>query len=374
MKITLLVSDMSQNCLGRAYVLGKVLSKRYDVDILGPMFGPEIWSPVDMSELNYRAIPARGFPSFFRSAGSILDEIDGEVVYALKPLLGSFGLSLAAKHHARKPIVLDIDDWELGFAWWNISNQFLKTVASFYSPHWPGWTILLDKLTGMANAVTVSCQFLADRYGGHLVPHVRDIHFLDPSKYDGSHLRRKLGLHNKKVVLFLGTPRPYKGIEDLVEAVQLTQDMDMVVLLVGARHGDPFTQYLADKAEGVLHLIGTRPLSERPLWLSVADMVVLPQRDSLATRGQVPAKIFDAMAMAKPIIATAVSDIPHILEGCGILVPPNDTGALADQIQYLFAHPGEAAELGVNARQVCVQRYSFEAVEITLFEVFSKFE
>jgi glycosyltransferase involved in cell wall biosynthesis len=105
-----------------------------------------------------------------------------------------------------------------------------------------------------------------------------------------------------------------------------------------------------------------RPLSERPYWLSVADMVVLPQRLSSATKGQVPAKIFDAMAMARPIIATAISDIPRILEGCGIVVPPNDPATLADQIQYLIAHPDEAAQLAAEARKVCVQRYSFEAV------------
>jgi len=374
MKVTLLVSDMSQNCLGRAYVLGKILSKRYRVDIVGPMFGRGIWSPIDTDELNYRAIPSGSFPQFFRSAAAVFDELDGEVIYAFKPLLTSFGLSLAAKSLRRKPIVLDIDDWEIGFVRWNASHQLLKTALPVHSPSWPGWTIILNSLTRLADVITVSSEFLQKRYGGYLVPHARDVHFLDPTKYDGSQLRDELGLRHNKVILFLGTPRHHKGIEDLVEAVQLIHNRDVTILLVGADQNETYIQFLIEKAQGALRVVGIRPLSERPYWLSMADMVVIPQRLTSATRGQVPAKIFDAMAMAKPIIATAVSDIPRILEGCGIVVPPQDPLALADRIQYLFAHPDEAALLASEARRVCVQRYSFEAIEPSLFEIFSGFE
>jgi glycosyltransferase involved in cell wall biosynthesis len=374
MKITLLVSDMSTNCLGRAHMLGQVLSKHYNVDIIGPMFGHEIWAPIDKDELDYQAIPAGNFPSFVKSAASILEQIDGDVVYAFKPLLTSFGLSLIARSRLQRPIVLDIDDWEIGFARWNLSHQTLRTLISIYSPSWFWWTLLLDKLTCLADVITVSCHFLSERYGGYLIPHARDVRFLDPAKYDSAHLRNKLRLCGKKIVLFLGTPRSHKGIEDLIEAVQLIRNKDINILLVGADSGNPYVQHLIEKANGVLNVVGTRPLSERPYWLSVADMVVLPQRLSSATKGQVPAKLFDAMAMAKPIVASAVSDIPQILEGCGIVVPPNDPKTLADGIGYLIANPDKAAELGAAARRVCAQRYSLEVIESTLLDIFSKFE
>ena len=46
MKISALCADLSSNCLGRAYLLVKILQRRYDVNIVGPLFGDRIWEPV----------------------------------------------------------------------------------------------------------------------------------------------------------------------------------------------------------------------------------------------------------------------------------------------------------------------------------------
>ncbi len=149
---------------------------------------------------------------------------------------------------------------------------------------------------------------------------------------------------------------------------------DLKVLLVGADVHDPFVRALIMQAGDILHVVGMRPLSERPRWLAMADMVVVPQRASPATGGQVPAKLFDAMAMAKPIVATAVSDVPAILDGCGLVVPPGDIKMLADKIRYILDNPGEAAQLGMAARYKCVQDYSWEAMEKVLLQVFSEYD
>lgn len=79
---------------------------------------------------------------------------------------------------------------------------------------------------------------------------------------------------------------------------------------------------------------------------SITDLVVIPQAERAASHGQVPAKIFDAMAMPKPIIATNVSDIPEILDGCGWIVEPENPRQLAETIQYVFDHPAEAKQKG----------------------------
>ena len=103
------------------------------------------------------------------------------------------------------------------------------------------------------------------------------------------------------------------------------------------------------------------------MYLGAADIVAVPQRQSNDTRGQVPAKIFDAMALGRAVISTPVSMIPEILDGCGVLVPPGNVAALAEAIARLADHPDEAAALGRRARERCVERYSFDAARRVLF-------
>jgi glycosyltransferase involved in cell wall biosynthesis len=123
-----------------------------------------------------------------------------------------------------------------------------------------------------------------------------------------------------------------------------------------------------------VRIIGTQPFEKIPAYIAATDLVVIPSKKNLATIGQVPAKIFDAMAMAKPIIATNVSDLPQILDGCGWIVEPKNPRKLAETIEYVFDHPTEAAEMGQKARQRCIEKYSWDAIEKVLIKIFEKYE
>jgi glycosyltransferase involved in cell wall biosynthesis len=109
-----------------------------------------------------------------------------------------------------------------------------------------------------------------------------------------------------------------------------------------------------------------------PRYLVAADVVAVPQRATTDTLGQVPAKLIDAMALARPVVSTAVSMIPEMLAGCGRVVAPGDVAALADAIRDLLAHPAEAAALGAAARRRCEERYSFRAARAALFPLIER--
>jgi glycosyltransferase involved in cell wall biosynthesis len=68
------------------------------------------------------------------------------------------------------------------------------------------------------------------------------------------------------------------------------------------------------------------------------------------------------MAMAVPVVASRVSDLPSILEGCGTLVEPGDVDGLARELGALLADPQYAATLGRRARERCVAKFSYDAV------------
>src|SRR5207249_11831480 len=76
------------------------------------------------------------------------------------------------------------------------------------------------------------------------------------------------------------------------------------------------------------------PYTQLSRLLAAADVIAIPQLDTEAGRYQMPMKVYDCMTMAKPIVASAVTDLPLVLEGCGRVVPPSDVhlvrGALRD--------------------------------------------
>ena len=97
---------------------------------------------------------------------------------------------------------------------------------------------------------------------------------------------------------------------------------------------------------------------------------VVTQRFETKADMEEAAKIFDAMALAKPVVSTRVSMIPEILEGCGVVVEPGDVRALAGGLRRLLDDPAAAAELGRRARIRCEAQYSFRAARERLFPLF----
>jgi glycosyltransferase involved in cell wall biosynthesis len=387
MKISILSPDLSHNCLGRAYLLAKILQRRYAVEIVGPLYGEGIWEPVRGDEsIPYKHVKIQGK---FRPYGQLLklaSQIEGDVLYASKPLMSSLGVGIRKKLSAKKPLVLDIDDWDLGFiknilagmwlpgrmAYLARSAVWLYSVGSYWN------AFIMEKLVPIADAITVSNSFLHRKFGGTIIPHGRDTEVFDPARFDRDALRQSHGIGlDRKVVMFFGSPRPYKGVEDVIEASGMIRDENVLTVLVGLDRS-PYSQGLQSAGEQTLgprfRTFGEQPFEKVPEFLAMADVVVVPQRENIATQGQVPAKVFDAMAMARPVVATAVSDLPEILDGCGWITEPQNPKKLAEAINSVLQNPLMAEETGRKARKRCIEKYSLHAIEKSMAGVFQKYE
>ena len=372
-KISILCANLSSNALGRAYLLAQVLGRRYEVEILGPIFGEGIWPPCDTGEFNIKSVRGSHFPRFFLAMRELLRQIEGDVVYAVKPRPASFGVGLLAKRLRGMPLVLDIDDWDIeGEYALNRWRRLLGLVARLHNPYASQYLLLMERLIPQADAVTTVSSLLQQRFGGVYVPHGRDTDHLDPARYSGQALRKAWGLDERKIVMFLGTPRPHKGLEELIVALHLLDDLPLTLVIVGVDRNNPYTERLAALGGERVHMLGMQPFVEIPRYLAAADLVALPQRDIPFARAQVPAKVFDAMAMARPIVATAAGDLPQILDGCGLIVPPGDVQALAEAIRHLALDAPFAKGLGQRARQRCIERYSWDVMEETLGQLFQQ--
>jgi glycosyltransferase involved in cell wall biosynthesis len=367
-KVSVLAFDLSDNSTGRADLLARLLAPRYTVEVVGPRFGAEIWRPARDGAIPYRALPGARYPAFASLAPEVARLADGDVLVASKPRPTSFGVALLARRQRRRPLILDVDDWELGFFYRSGIWGRIGRAVNLANPNGLPWTWLMERVVGRADAVTVASRFLERRFGGALLPHVRDTEAWDPSRFDGAAARAALGVGDAKVVMFLGTPRGHKGVDDLVAAMDGLTGARLVI--VGADPGTEAARRWAARPEVTVR--GVIPFDDVPRYLAAADVVAVPQRATSDTVGQVPAKLFDAMAMARPIVSTSVSMIPEILDGCGLLVPPGDPPALRAMLEALLSNRDRAQELGRRARVRCVERYSFISARAVLFPLIDR--
>jgi glycosyltransferase involved in cell wall biosynthesis len=87
-------------------------------------------------------------------------------------------------------------------------------------------------------------------------------------------------------------------------------------------------------------------------------LVAVPQDDAKGIHGQIPAKVFDAIAMRIPVIYTPISDLPTILDGCGVQIERADSNLLRSAIVDLLDDPEHRRKLGDAGRKRFVERYS----------------
>src|SRR5207244_11131175 len=82
---------------------------------VGPRFGAAVWRPAREGAVAQRRGEAGRSPGVAQRIPSLLELVDGDVLIASKPRPTSFGLGLLARARRKRPLVLDIDDWEVGF-------------------------------------------------------------------------------------------------------------------------------------------------------------------------------------------------------------------------------------------------------------------
>jgi glycosyltransferase involved in cell wall biosynthesis len=163
------------------------------------------------------------------------------------------------------------------------------------------------------------------------------------------------------VILSFGLLRPYKGIENLLEAYQrmaVAVPAPPELWIVGNPRMDiaPLRE-LADQAPGRVRFL-TRFVedAEIPAIFRRADLLVLPYLDA-----EHSGVLYTGLAFGKPMVLSAVGGFPEVAEtGAARLVPPGDVASLAAAIEELAGDRAARAELAAAATRAAAGPFSWD--------------
>ncbi|MBN2563824.1 MAG: glycosyltransferase [Phycisphaerae bacterium] len=364
-RVSILVPSISSNILWAGTVLAQCAEPDFESEVIGPDLGEGV-SPSCRGIYPYKVVSTPRLyriPDFFRETHKLEDAISGDVVIAVKAFADTVPVALRErKLHGRK-VVVYLDEWDAAvFRQMTARERVRMCAAHWHHPMQPLYFPLVERMIHRADAVISTTTFLQKKFGGQVLHLGVDCDVFKPRPPDETaRMKSSLGLESLKLIVFGGVVHKHKGLEVVLDALARIKRSDLRLVVVG-----PITDHLRSlqaQAEYGPYLVaaGPQPRASMPVYLDMADLIVLPQNDSLLAQSQMPCKIFEAMAMAKPIIASAVSDIPEVLDGCGWTVPPGDSGALARTIEHVLGEPDTARARGGAAREKCGRFYSREA-------------
>jgi glycosyltransferase involved in cell wall biosynthesis len=154
--------------------------------------------------------------------------------------------------------------------------------------------------------------------------------------------RKRHGLPDK-FILYLGTIEPRKNLSTLIRAYAKVRPAGVKLVCAGGRgwmYEDVFQTVEELRLSREVIFPGFLPGDDLPFWYSAAQVFVYP-----STYEGFGLPVIEAMACGVPTITTNSSSLPEAAGDAAILVPPDDSSALAEALARLLADDSLQVEL-----------------------------
>ena len=188
-----------------------------------------------------------------------------------------------------------------------------------------------------------------------------NLNLFSPQKKD-LRLVSRLGLEGKFVAGYIGTVGMAHGLETLIEAAAVIQNhphgQDIRILILGDGARKKALQQLAiqKKLENLL-FIDTVEKKEVPTYWALLDVAIIHLKEDPLFEKVIPSKLFEAMAMGVPILHAVRGESTNIVNEfrVGKIIEPDDSNALASEIQWFSSNPDQLLQMKNSALTAAIQ-------------------
>ncbi|GHO82748.1 glycosyltransferase family 4 protein [Dictyobacter formicarum] len=181
----------------------------------------------------------------------------------------------------------------------------------------------------------------------------------------------ELGWDDRFTVLYAGSHGPSHGLSVVLDTAEhLLEHKDIRFVLAG--NGAEKEELVTEAQRRGLHnivFLEPQPHDRIPLLLAASDACLALAHKAILFQGVLPAKMYEAMACARPIVLAVDGEACKIAvhdAGSAIYAKPENPVSFASAILFLRDHPEEAARLGEQGRTFVEKRFDHRLLAATL--------
>jgi glycosyltransferase involved in cell wall biosynthesis len=185
-------------------------------------------------------------------------------------------------------------------------------------------------------------------------------------------VREHYGWGSRFVVLYMGTHGMAHGLDVLLGAAYRLRDCpEILIAMVGEGAEKAGLEKRAQAMDlSNLHFIGEQEKNRVPAFYAACDLGVVTLRDTDLFRDVLPSKLFEYMAMERPLLVAAEGEPRRVVgeAGAGVYVPPGDPEALAAEIRRLAMQPDELKKMGRSGRKWVLEHHDRKVLALQYLE------
>ncbi|MHC4821761.1 MAG: glycosyltransferase family 4 protein [Planctomycetota bacterium] len=230
---------------------------------------------------------------------------------------------------------------------------------------WPHCRTWVERVLDEVDLPLANCAFLRGLADKHLegvsarMPVIYNgcdaDRFAPPGDREG--IRSGLGIDSSdRIAVFCGSLEERKGVPELLEAWTVFSDAhpSWQLMMLGGGGDDVVTAARSRRDHRSIRWLGSVSPEEVRRWMGAADAYLQPSRFEGLSNATM-----EAMATALPVVTTAVSGQPELVEHGenGWLLPAEDPSAIAAALAELASDPEEARRRGIAARRTIIERF-----------------
>ena len=275
--------------------------------------------------------------------------------------LGYSGMALSKKLKAK--LIFNVSDlWpesaeKLGI----VSNKWLLSLAYKLERKCYDRSALI---TGQTMGIVNNIQTRFPKKDVYWLPNGVDVEFYDPKKYEKRDFRLKHGFNDEDVIFFYGGILGHaQGLQTVLRAAKLVEyNRRIQIILQGA--GPEKDELLLLKEElqvKNVHFLPPVPKNEMPYILNEVNVALVPLRKLELFLGAIPSKIFEALAMEKPLLLGVGGEAKmHFIDNAdaGYYYEPENIEDLASKMIALAAEPAITQLKGENGRRYVSEHFN----------------